>query len=138
MRLIVDANIIFSALIKDGLARKIVFAPELELYSPRYLTLEIHAHLPEILKKSKLSDEKLSRVSNLILSQIIMIEDKQITPFYPAAISLIADENDRPYFAAALAIGSDVWSQDNDFSNQTRVKIWKTKELAEKLEYVKS
>ncbi|MBI2598068.1 MAG: hypothetical protein HYW50_02635 [Candidatus Diapherotrites archaeon] len=50
-----DANILFSALIKEGLTRKIWFNPELELFSPKFLLLEFKKYSNYLNKKSGLN-----------------------------------------------------------------------------------
>lgn len=40
------------------------------------------------------------------------------------------DPSDTPFIALALSIESDgIWSDDDHFQMQDRVRIWKTKEL---------
>ena len=41
MRLVVDANIIFSSLIKDSITRKIILLEDLKLYAPEYVFIEL-------------------------------------------------------------------------------------------------
>ena len=45
------------------------------------------------------------------------------------------DPKDTPFIALALAVENDgVWSEDRRFEQQSRVKVWKTKELLRRLE----
>jgi predicted nucleic acid-binding protein len=40
------------------------------------------------------------------------------------------DPDDTPFIALALAVENDgVWSDDRHFQQQTRIRIWKTKDL---------
>jgi len=40
---------------------------------------------------------------------------------------------DDPYFALALAFNSPIWSDESEFKQQSRVKVFSTKELVELL-----
>ncbi|MDP2717958.1 MAG: PIN domain-containing protein, partial [Candidatus Micrarchaeota archaeon] len=51
MKLVVDANVLFSALIKDGLTRRVWFSPELELLAPEHLLLEFEKYRAFLRKK---------------------------------------------------------------------------------------
>jgi predicted nucleic acid-binding protein len=62
MRLFVDANILFSALIKDSLTAKILVDDRLKLYTPEFLFEEFAKYEDYILKKTKfrmINNEKL-------------------------------------------------------------------------------
>ena len=57
MRLIIDANILMSALIRPlGKTCELIFDDKLELLAPDYIFEEFHKHKEEILEKSGLSD----------------------------------------------------------------------------------
>ena len=55
--------------------------------------------------------------------------DKDLKPFLNAAANLIADPKDWLYIACALHEDTVIWSNDNDFGSQKRIRILKTKEL---------
>lgn len=40
MRLVVDANVIFSSLIKDSITRKLILFEDLRLFTPEYFYIE--------------------------------------------------------------------------------------------------
>ena len=44
------------------------------------------------------------------------------------------DIEDVPFIALALSIGNDgIWSDDNHFQKQKKIKIWKTEEVIKML-----
>ncbi|MBN2517440.1 MAG: hypothetical protein JXB14_01205 [Candidatus Altiarchaeota archaeon] len=52
MRLVVDANVIFSATIKDGLTRRLLLTGKSELFAPEFLSEEIMKYAEYIAEKS--------------------------------------------------------------------------------------
>ncbi|MBI5332429.1 MAG: hypothetical protein HZB65_02565 [Candidatus Aenigmarchaeota archaeon] len=53
MDLVVDANILFSALIKDSFAHNLLFNERFHLFTPDYIFSEFEKHKEEILKKTE-------------------------------------------------------------------------------------
>ncbi len=129
MKVTVDANILFACLIKDSATRKLFFNPALSLYAPEYIADELLKHILEIRGKSGLSEEELSRLILKVFGQVTIVPDKDLKPFLPAAASLIKDSGDWLYLSCALYEDTAIWSNDNDFAPQRRVKIFTTKEL---------
>ena len=133
MRLAVDANVLFSAMLREGLTRRLYFDRRLLLYAPRFLLKEFGKYAAELQKRSRLPKKEFVELCRMLLSRIRWVPDEEILPFIPAARHLCTDEKDAPYLACALAAGADLWSRDRDL-RQPRVKIWETSELAEWLE----
>ena len=129
MKVTVDANILFSCLIKDAGTRKVFFNPSLSLFAPEFIVKELLIHVQEVQKKSGLSDEDFSILVEKVFSQLRLIKDKDLAPFLPAAATLITDSKDWLYLACALREDSLLWSNDLGFKTQTRVKVMNTKEV---------
>lgn len=47
------------------------------------------------------------------------------------------DPDDTPFIAAALACNVDIWSDDEHFQKQKRIKTWKTKDIIKYLDMVR-
>ena len=133
MRATIDANILFSALIKKGLTRKIWFGPEMNLYAPRFLLVEFQKYSSFLQKKFRGSGEEFKLLSQKLLSQIKFVLDEELKPFLPAAASLIKDPKDWLYLACALKEDTVIWSNDRGFKKQGRVKIFSTAEMKEEI-----
>ncbi len=129
MRATVDANVLFACLIKDSATRRLFLNPILTLFAPEFLKDELAAHIIEIRDKSGMNDGELLHMVEKVFAQVIFVPDKELKPFLPAAASLIADQKDWLYFACALREDTLIWSNDNDFSFQNRVKVLTTREL---------
>ncbi len=129
MRVTVDANILFACLIKDSTTRRLVLNPTLTLFAPEFLKDELAAHIIEIKEKSGMDDEELLRMIQRVFAQVTFVPDKDLKPFLHPAGSLIADPKDWLYLACALNEDTAIWSNDNDFGPQKRIRVLKTKEL---------
>ncbi len=129
MKITVDANILFACLIKDSTTRKLFFNPALFLFAPEFIVDEFARHLVEVRRKSGLNDGELYQLVDRILSQLVLVPDKDLKPFLPAAASLVDDSKDWLYISCALYENTIIWSHDLDFGTQKRIRIISTKEL---------
>jgi predicted nucleic acid-binding protein len=129
MKVTVDANALFASLIRDSTARQLFFNPALALYAPEFLIDELVRHIMEVQEKSGLRDEELSHLVAKAFAQVTFVSDKELKPFLPAAASLIKDSKDWLYLACALREDTAMWSNDNHFTSQRRVKVLTTKAL---------
>ncbi len=57
MKLVLDSNVLFSALIKKSTTRSIILSDVFDLYAPEYIFSEIAKHKELILNKSKMNEE---------------------------------------------------------------------------------
>ena len=51
MDLVIDANVLFSALIKDSFAYNLLFSDTFHIFTPEYIFTELEKHKDEILEK---------------------------------------------------------------------------------------
>jgi len=130
MRLIVDANIIFSMLIAFGnKAGDLLFLGTVELYAPEYLLGEIWEHEQEIIDKSGFSPAQCRDALELIASKIKFILFSEYAPFISKAESICPDPDDVEYFALALSLSCPLWSNDKALASQKSVKVLSTSDL---------
>lgn len=132
MRLVVDTNILISALIKGSVTRKIITHLKAKLYSPMFLQEEVEKYQNEILRKANLNETEFKVLFDQIKSKVIFLEYGSFSLKYDEAKKIMdkIDSKDTPFIAAALATGSDIWSDDKHFEKQKKVKVWKTGDLA--------
>ncbi len=133
MKATVDANILFSALLREGATRRIWFLPELELYAPEYLIVEFLKYKKYLREKFKGTDGEFGLFSQKLVSQIKLVKDSELEPFLPAATSLIKDPKDWLYLACALKADTIIWSNDKGFKEQKRIRAKNTDELLKEL-----
>jgi predicted nucleic acid-binding protein len=129
MKATVDANILFSALIRKGETRKLWFNPEIELYAPQFILKEFQKYSCYLQKKSRLKDQDFKALCHKILSQLFFMADAELKPYLHAAASLSRDAKDWLYLACALKEDTIIWSEDREFKKQNRVKTLNTKEM---------
>lgn len=137
IELIVDANILFAALLAKKTTRELLFNPRLKLYAPEYLLAELYEHLQndeEIQQKLQQTKEETDKILNELLNTIEVIPLKEYASLIPKAIQTSPDEYDAPYFALALHLNITLWSNEKKLKNQNTVKVITTQELIQKLE----
>lgn len=107
------------------------------LYSPNTLLESLKKYESLLIEKSGLSTDELNTLLSLILGKIIVVEKEKYQHYMNEAYELIGtiDKDDVPYLALALSINCDgIWSEDNHFQRQTKVKTWKTAEIINRVE----
>jgi predicted nucleic acid-binding protein len=73
MLLVVDANVLFSALIARGTTCDLMFSERLQLIAPEFLFRELEEHKDELIEKSSLSEvdfEEFVNSLNVIIDVI--------------------------------------------------------------------
>ncbi|MEK6923879.1 MAG: PIN domain-containing protein [Candidatus Micrarchaeota archaeon] len=133
MKLVVDANVLFAALLTEGGTRKLLFDPRITLIAPRFTAEEFLLKKPELLQKAGCPEKELDAMLATLLEKIMLVNDAQLKPFLLAAASLTTGRKDWLYLATALHANAELWSHDRQLHRQARVKCWNTKELMEKL-----
>ncbi len=136
MRLVVDANVIFAALLKDGATRRVLLLytlNNLELYAPPTLITEVSKYKAYLARKAGITKEKLSGLFDEILSSAdIQVSDKKhLVRCMKKAKNISPDPNDSPYFAVALEKRCNIWSNDRRLKEQNVVEVLNTAELLE-------
>ena len=132
MKLVIDTNIVISALIKDGKAREIVMSGELELVSPDFVLEEIRKYESYICEKSGLIKEEFELLMTLIFQKIIVLPPIEYNAHIGAAKKLMErDIKDVPYVACYLALNCDgIWTNDSDYEGKKEIKTISTAELS--------
>jgi predicted nucleic acid-binding protein len=132
LRLVVDTNIIISAMIKDSTVRKIIVESGIDFFTPDFTFDEINRHLNDICKRNSLS-RKINLKILSILSKYINVVD---FGFYAHKITearkIIGkiDEKDIPFLALALSFENDgIWTNDKHFLKQKKIRIQKTEDI---------
>jgi predicted nucleic acid-binding protein len=134
MDLVIDANVIISALIPlKSEINSLFFFENIELYAPEFLSNEISKYKEEILSKSNLSKDEFYIFLALITSKIKFIPFNEFNEFIPEAREISYDPKDIEYLALALKLKCAIWSNDKDLKKQNKIKIFSTSELLKEL-----
>lgn len=124
MKIVIDANRFFSALLKDGSTRKAIYDTQAALFAPEFLRTELERHSDELQARSRMKAVDFSRLVDEIEAQIAWVPDSAIRPHLTEARAAMGavDKDDAPYLACALAVKADaIWSYDLDFDKQSLV-----------------
>ncbi len=139
MRLVVDANVLLSGIVRDSVTRSLLLDSRLELFAPAHLLKEVERHVlqdEEIQRKTKLGSEELGAIYAHLLKSIKTIhaslrERKEYEKNLAVALKLATHPEDAPYLAAALTLDCPVWSNDAGLSRQQKVPVITTAKLVE-------
>ena len=139
MRLVVDANVLLSGIVRDSLTRRLLLDERLELFAPRHLLEEVERHVlhdGDIRRKTQLGVDELKTIFEYLLEPIKAVpvgeqESGKYERNLASALKLATHPEDAPYLATAMTLGCPIWSNDSDFSRQKKVPVISTAKLAE-------
>lgn len=137
MIIVIDSNVLISALIRDSLTRRIIIGSGMNFVFPEISLNEIRKHEKLIREKSGLTENELDRLLVRILDYIVLVPIEVIKEHLSEAKSIMLDidPKDVVFIAAALSFeDSIIWSDDKDFDEQDRIKVVKTKHFAKLFE----
>lgn len=129
MDLVVDANVIFSAAIKDSNTAELMLRDDLHLHAPEYLFEEFGKYKGTILKKTHRSRADFEKFVEVLRDRIRLVPREEFRSEMKKARRLSPDPKDVPYFALALKITGEIWSDDKELKNQDEVSVITTTEL---------
>ena len=129
MELVVDANILFSALIKNSVTAELLFEDSLKLYTPEFIIEEFSKYEQIILKKTSRSRESFIQIMHALKEVITVIPKEEYISFFEKAKTISPDEKDVLYFALALKMNCGIWSNDKKLKEQNKVLVYSTTEV---------
>ncbi|MBS3158184.1 hypothetical protein J4206_02765 [Candidatus Woesearchaeota archaeon] len=127
MDLVIDANILFAALIKISTTSEFLFKHT--LYAPEFIFEEFEKYKDEIKRKTSRTEDDFNELFDLFERNVILIPKEEIAPFLKRAENISPDEKDIPYIALALKLNCAIWSNDKLLKKQDEVKIYSTEEI---------
>lgn len=133
MLLVVDANIVISALIARASTLELLFSKEIELVAPDLLFTEVDKYKNLILTKSGLAEEEVNTLMVSIMSKIRIMEFFSFEGFFEKAKEISPDPEDIQYFALALKLDAAIWSNEKRLKKQSAIKVFSTEDLVNML-----
>ena len=116
MKLTVDTNILFSALLHKRRIHDLLFYnPELELYTPELLHQELRKHHEKLAKLTKLTrEETRTLIEEILPRRITTIPTKEYKKELLEAVKLVkkVDPDDWPFIALAIHLKTPLWTGD--------------------------
>lgn len=132
MDLVIDANILFSAIIARGRDLEVIASGKVRLFSPETLLKELERNKAEVRSKASFSESEMDAFLELVLPEVKLIFEEDFRHFLPEARNLLPEHpKDSPYLALALKLGCPIWSYEKRMKGQKRVKVLATSELLE-------
>jgi len=99
MKLVVDTNVIISALIREGITRKMILFPGIRLVTPEITFKEIESHLDIITTKSKLSKEDIQQILSVLRKNIKTIPVSRWLNHYNRAKNIIGKKDQKMFLS---------------------------------------
>jgi len=139
IKIIIDANILFSALIKDAsITRELIISDDIfDIYCPEFIFKELKKYKKYIISKREKNKQLLTYEESIekLLYFINTVPTERYENKIKEAYDIMKDidEKDTYYIALALKLNCPIWSNDTDLKKQNKVKVYTTKELLEEL-----
>lgn len=138
MIVIVDVNVLLSALIRDSITRKIIVKSGLEFCFPEPSLHKIRKYKEYIIEKSGLSELEFLVILHNLLCFVRIIPTEEIIQNWDKAKQIMEhiDPEDVTFIATALSKeNSIIWSDDKDFEKQNKIVVLKTRDMINLLSY---
>ena len=138
MDLVVDANVLFAAFMKDGTTRRVLLTKTplpLKLYTTPFILEESYKYRKLLAIKAGLDEnDVIGLMMELIsASNIEIVKVQELSKFKNESEKASPRMNDAPYFAVALYKNCKIWSNDKPIRKQGRIIVISTTELLEML-----
>lgn len=124
MKVVVDANVLIGALLRDGAVRHRVFTSQRTLCAPSFLREELARHLDQLAKRAQIERGPLEDLLSSLFEEVRWIADGRVDDRLEQADKALGevDSKDVAYLACAPAIDAvAIWSFDTDFDEQDLV-----------------
>jgi predicted nucleic acid-binding protein len=132
MDLVVDANILFAALIKESVTSELMLHEDMHLYAPEFLLKEFEKYKKLIRKKTNRSEDEFKIAFDVFERRIVLVPYEEIKPFIKKAKKISPDPKDVAYIALALKLHIGIWSNDRKLkTDQNEVTVYSTEDLLE-------
>src|SRR3989338_6533412 len=123
MQLVIDANILFAALIARKKSLDIILRPNIEVAAPEFIKQEWKEHQEEIAKKAGLSYDEAMAFFIILTEKVRFYTPEEIKQEMEEIKDTIKDADDIEYLALALKLNCPLWSEDKDLKEQSVVKV---------------
>lgn len=131
MRIIVDTNIVFSAILNStSRIGKILINSKghFQFYTCNYLRVEIQRHRSKILKLTNLTEDKLEELEGLVTQRITFIDERLLPQELLLKTETLLesiDPNDTPFVALTRHLEGKLWTGDMKLYKGLKAKRFK-------------
>ena len=136
MKLVIDANVVISALIADSKTRELIVSLEPDLLTPAFVHEEIKNYEDLIVEKSGMNPDRVAQFIELLFQYVDIVPADDFYPAMQSADEAIGDTDpdDVLYLACAIACDAALWSDDSDFDEQDLVETYSTSDVINSFE----
>ena len=134
MDLVIDANSLFAALIKNGKSAEILLNVSCNFFTPEFILSEFEKHKVDIMTRTHRDLNDFMAVFNRIMEIVKVVPKEEIESFLDEADRISPDPDDVMYFALALKLKCGIWSNDGKLKEPDMVKVYSTEDLIRKFE----
>jgi len=138
MRLVVDANVIVSSLLRGGVPFKVFALNSLlnrfEFVAPDFLISETEKHKKELLRETKLPNNIFFDTMDFLVEEINIVPAEEFKESVPRAEKMLSKHiKDVPYLALALKLNCPIFSGDKVLKRLSPVRVCSPRELPDSL-----
>ena len=134
--LVMDANVLVSALIKGEFTLQLIYSLKnsgYKLVAPKAVLDEIKDNKDKILKYSEFSWEEIEFILKVLGLAIEFVPKEEFGKYLEKAKEICSDKDDSPYFALSLSLGKvPIWSNDKELKEDCKeagIKVLSTDEV---------
>ena len=138
MALVVDANVVISALIADSKTRELIVTLEPPLRTPEVIHDVIESYDDLIVEKSGIDRARVQQFLDFLFEYIETVPASEFFQHIKEADNAIGDtdRDDVLYVACGLGSEAGIWSDDSDFEEQNLVPVFATSEVTDSFDTV--
>jgi len=129
MRLVVDANVLFSFFKRGSLTRKLITSPELLLFAPTFSLRELDKHKEEVIARAKISPDVYESSKEVLRGFVEFSPLEEYEEKLTLAKEISPDPKDIRYFALALWLGIPLWTNEKRLKGQDKVLVFSTSDF---------
>ena len=134
--LVLDASVLFSFFKRDSTRRRLMdklLARGCKLVSPDFALEKLLSDKEKVMKYGVIDELGFAFLFSLLTKKIETSAKHEYEASLRQARELSPHPEDDPYFALALSLNAPVWSDEKAFKDQSRVKVFSTRNLIELL-----
>src|SRR3989344_2915581 len=131
MELVVDANVLFAALLGRDKTMDLFFEDKLRLVSPSYLLDELEKNKHWLAEECGISQDEFDELVEKLLSRIQFFQLIAASEHKAKAEELAPHTKDVTYFVLTLFLNCAIWSREKGFKKQSVVQVYATPELVD-------
>ena len=121
--MVVDANKLIAAFLRDGLIRRVLLLGGIRFYTIDYVLEELEEHKNELLRKARIDERAYAHIlRHILLPSITVVEGEEVLDVVEEAYEIARgfDPDDWPVIALALKLGVPIWTNDKKIVEASR------------------